>query len=164
MNNHYQWITPDQIRIPEVPEYPELPILPTVTMKPVQYTPPAKRKEEEQVEGSTNTQSEKTYFESPAWNLIYLNAKIKVPVFKTPFLIGSDEENDFILAGDPSVSRKHARLTIVEDGIILEDLNSSNHIFIGSDQLKDKILLKSQAEFTLSRNRHFKVERRMDHE
>jgi len=50
--------------------------------------------------------------------------------------IGSDPECEFPLT-DPSVSRRHARLTIGRDGIMVRDLKSRNGTFIGETKVRE---------------------------
>ena len=50
--------------------------------------------------------------------------------------VGSDPECDFALT-DPSVSRRHARVTIERDGILVRDLKSRNGTFIGETRVRE---------------------------
>lgn len=42
-----------------------------------------------------------------------------------PWVVGRSEENDVVVK-DPNVSRKHARISRVDDGFVVEDLGSTN--------------------------------------
>lgn len=56
----------------------------------------------------------------------------------TPFVIGSEETCDgYIPSG--TVSRRHARITRVEDIYFIEDLNSSNGTYVGGELLNYKV-------------------------
>ncbi len=47
-----------------------------------------------------------------------------------PWSIGRSEENDIIIS-DPNVSRRHARLSRLENGFVIEDLGSTNGTLLG---------------------------------
>lgn len=55
--------------------------------------------------------------------------------------IGRDYSNDIVI-NDVEVSRKHARLTIQNDGYILEDLGSTNGTFVNGQRLLGPHLLR----------------------
>lgn len=57
-------------------------------------------------------------------------------VDKPELTIGRLEDQDVCLPLDPAVSRRHARLQVKEDGYWLEDIGSTNGIFIGSSEEK----------------------------
>ncbi|MBO5068952.1 MAG: FHA domain-containing protein [Roseburia sp.] len=61
----------------------------------------------------------------------------------TPYVIGSEETCDgYIPSG--TVSRRHARITRVEDIYFIEDLNSSNGTYVGGELLNYKVKMSLQ--------------------
>ena len=53
------------------------------------------------------------------------------------FNIGRAHDNDLVIA-DPHVSNHHARITKTLDGLLLEDLNSSNGTFVGKERIRKR--------------------------
>ena len=47
-----------------------------------------------------------------------------------PWTVGRSEENDIVVP-DPNVSRRHARLSRLENGFVVEDLGSTNGTLLG---------------------------------
>jgi DNA-binding NtrC family response regulator len=50
--------------------------------------------------------------------------------------IGTDEEADFVLT-DPSVSRRHTRVTLERGAVVVRDLKSRNGTFIGETRVRE---------------------------
>ena len=65
--------------------------------------------------------------------------------------IGRRDDQDFCLLLDPAVSRRHARLTVKGDVYWLEDVDSSNGVFIGDreDKIKGRVKLPLDTTFRL---------------
>ncbi|MFO0586283.1 MAG: sigma 54-interacting transcriptional regulator [Polyangiaceae bacterium] len=55
---------------------------------------------------------------------------VEAPLGLDPVTVGTAEDCDLVLA-DPRVSRRHCRLTLVERGVLLEDLDSKNGTLLG---------------------------------
>ena len=65
--------------------------------------------------------------------------------------IGKNVDNDFVV-NDPTVSRKHAVITIMDDGrIILKDLNSTNGTFVNGKRIQSDIVLSSSDTILLGK-------------
>jgi hypothetical protein len=64
-------------------------------------------------------------------------------------VIGRDETCDIVVA-DRQVSRQHARLSITQRGIILEDLNSKNGTNLNGESLKKPTLLEDGDEIQIA--------------
>ena len=60
---------------------------------------------------------------------------------KSSFVIGREETNDLTLALDPTVSKRHARITREGDHYWLEDLDSSNGTYIGDERIRGRMLV-----------------------
>lgn len=71
------------------------------------------------------------------------------------FVIGKSMEADFTVTGNPTVSRKHVKIHIQPDGYWLEDLNSSNHVFIDGVQITNPVRLTDGMKFRLSLDEQF---------
>ncbi|HSV86034.1 MAG TPA: FHA domain-containing protein, partial [Levilinea sp.] len=56
-------------------------------------------------------------------------------------MIGRDAECDVVIP-ERQVSRYHARLTLSDDGVLLEDLASKNGSFIGGQRVSEPALLQ----------------------
>lgn len=66
-----------------------------------------------------------------------------------PVEIGREEGVDVVLAGDSLVSRRHARLTPTANGIVVDDLDSSNGTFVNGDQIYSSAVLVPGNELTV---------------
>ena len=58
----------------------------------------------------------------------------QVPILKPALTVGRAPDNDLVL-DHPTVSRHHARLTLEQGKLYIEDLGSSNGTYIGDQQL-----------------------------
>ncbi|RPJ07402.1 MAG: FHA domain-containing protein [Spirochaetaceae bacterium] len=59
-----------------------------------------------------------------------------------PFVIGRDEAADFQIKGDNNISRKHARVSLDEEGMVwIEDLNSTNGCFVNNVRIYESTML-----------------------
>lgn len=76
-------------------------------------------------------------------------------VDKDGFIIGKSIEADFVVKDNPTVSRKHVKIHIQPDGYWLEDLKSSNHVFIDGNQITKPVRLTDGMRFTLSLDEQF---------
>ena len=72
------------------------------------------------------------------------NAKLNFPVKTKQIRVGRSSANDLIL-DDPSVSRKHAFLTLFQDGLVVHDIGSSNGTFIEGEAISLCKLDKNQS-------------------
>ncbi|MCX7959631.1 MAG: FHA domain-containing protein, partial [Deltaproteobacteria bacterium] len=78
----------------------------------------------------------------------------KFSLSKGELLIGRDSDNDVVLAS-PAVSRRHARIYMWDSQVFIEDLGSSNGIFVQSKRINEAALVKPGepihiGEFTLN--------------
>ena len=78
-----------------------------------------------------------------------------VEITKDSFVIGKSSEADYVVSGNPTVSRKHARIVKEENGYMLEDLNSSNHIFLEGKRMTAPVRLTDKTRFRLSEDEEF---------
>src|SRR5262245_48082573 len=60
-----------------------------------------------------------------------------------PNFIGRGSDNDFTIA-DPSVSSKHCRIDVAEDGVTILDLGSTNGTFVNLKQVQQAHLDNDQ--------------------
>ena len=67
------------------------------------------------------------------------------------FMVGRCEECDVQIVYDTQVSREHAILRIVGDGVWLEDKNSRNGSFVGNDRIEEAYLLQGGELFRVGR-------------
>jgi len=63
-----------------------------------------------------------------------------VKATKGVLIIGRSEENDQVIE-HPLVSKQHARLTLKEDGYLLEDLGSANGTFVNGEQISEPVVI-----------------------
>jgi len=74
------------------------------------------------------------------------------PIHTLPFVLGRSDRSDLILSR-PSVSRRHARITPGPTGLLIEDLASTNGLFLNGAQLFDPIELRPGDEIGLGDER-----------
>jgi serine/threonine protein kinase len=78
-------------------------------------------------------------------NLIFLEngaEESRVTLPDGEHVIGRDDACEVIIESD-SISRRHARLTIAEAGVYLQDLGSANGTFINGHRVDGRVLLES---------------------
>ena len=66
------------------------------------------------------------------------------------FFIGKADDNDYVVDGNASVSRKHCVITYEDGQYFIEDLQSSNHVYVNDVEIKEKTLLKDKIKFELA--------------
>lgn len=71
------------------------------------------------------------------------------------FVVGKSSEADFVISGNPTVSRKHIKIHKRENEYWLEDLNSANHVYIDGKQITKPYRLIDGMEFRLSNDEEF---------
>ncbi|MGE3633371.1 MAG: FHA domain-containing protein, partial [Sandaracinaceae bacterium] len=54
--------------------------------------------------------------------------------------IGSAEDNDLVIADDPTVSRYHVELSREDDGILVQDHGSTNGTFFGEVRIERAVV------------------------
>ena len=91
---------------------------------------------------------------SPAW-IKRLKTGEEMRVSRDGLVIGKSSEADFVIHDNPTVSRKHARVTCSENGCFLEDLGSSNHVFADGRQITGLVRLTDHMIFRLSEDEEF---------
>ena len=65
--------------------------------------------------------------------------------------IGKGTDNDYV-ANDSTVSRKHASITVTDDGrIVLKDLNSTNGTFVNGKRIQSEVVLQPNDVVLLGR-------------
>ncbi len=74
----------------------------------------------------------------------------EVKVDKDRFVIGKLSEADYIIADNPTVSRRHAEILYTGDGYYLIDMNSSNHVFVDGNPITKPVKLTNHMVFRLS--------------
>lgn len=63
-------------------------------------------------------------------------------------IIGREKAVDLCLLQE-SVSRRHARVTLEDDRVFIEDLDSTNGTFVGIDRVKQRTLVPDGADIGL---------------
>lgn len=59
----------------------------------------------------------------------------------------------FTIHDDPAVSKRHCRLFIDDSGLLLEDLNSSNHTYLNGEQITSPVPIRSGDEIRVGNTR-----------
>lgn len=85
-------------------------------------------------------------------NFLLLLSDRTIPLRHGETILGRIPECDVQIIG-PSVSRRHARITITEEGVTIEDLGSTNGTFIGELRLTGPALISDGAEIRLGKER-----------
>jgi pSer/pThr/pTyr-binding forkhead associated (FHA) protein len=73
----------------------------------------------------------------------------QIPLGERSVEIGREEGVGILLANDSLVSRRHARLTPSDRGVLLEDLESSNGTFVDGQEIHSAIVLSPGSELTI---------------
>lgn len=81
----------------------------------------------------------------------------KIEMTSTPFVVGKGRDSDYLIIGNPTISRRHAIIEKTGEEFFVEDLQSSNHTFIDGEQLEGRYKLTDQMIIQLS-DEKFKVE------
>lgn len=81
----------------------------------------------------------------------------RILVSKDPYIIGKGSECDYIIKGNPSVSRMHIKIYQKDGARYLEDLVSLNHTYVGEQEVTEDIKLEDGMEITLA-DEVFRVE------
>lgn len=74
------------------------------------------------------------------------------PLLQSKTQIGRSLENDLVI-NDSTVSRVHAQITVLEDGCLLSDLNSTHGSYVNGTRVEEQVLQSGDiiglANFTL---------------
>ena len=65
--------------------------------------------------------------------------------------IGRDPSCGISITTDNYISRRHAKIMVIEPECFLEDLNSTNGTFINNEQLKGRIVISNGQYFTVGK-------------
>jgi serine phosphatase RsbU (regulator of sigma subunit) len=66
----------------------------------------------------------------------------RVEVGDAPVTIGRSAEQTLVFAGDPEVSRVHARVSLIDGAVTVEDLGSTNGTFVEATRLTKPVTLQ----------------------
>lgn len=69
-------------------------------------------------------------------------------LLRGPITIGRKEVNTIVLT-DQFVSGNHARITIKNNEVYLQDLNSTNGTFVDEEKIEDTIMLRANDKFEI---------------
>ena len=83
--------------------------------------------------------------------LVDLASGAQISLRDAEIRIGRSRENDLVLEGDLTASRKQARITRVGDCYFLEDLASTNGTLLNGKQIHSRALLNQDDVLTLGR-------------
>jgi DNA-binding winged helix-turn-helix (wHTH) protein len=81
-----------------------------------------------------------------AWKLIWEDQEVSLPEGET--ILGRDHLAGICIHSE-KVSRRHARITIDDDKVTLEDLGSKNGTFVGGERIQSPVSLKDGDEFRI---------------
>lgn len=73
-----------------------------------------------------------------------------VSLDKVPFVIGKGSDSDYIVKGNDTISRRHARIEKEKEEYFLTDLESANHSFIDGQKITEQVKLVNGMKFRLS--------------
>jgi pSer/pThr/pTyr-binding forkhead associated (FHA) protein len=74
----------------------------------------------------------------------------EVEVTKNDFVIGKGSMADYIITGNPTISRQHAKIVIEEKVCWIRDMRSTNSSFIDDQIMEDPALLMDGSRFRLA--------------
>lgn len=72
-----------------------------------------------------------------------------VPLSDTPVLVGRDPEAVEFVLEDDSISRRHCRLQASDQGVVVEDLDSTNGVEVGGVLIEGPVVLRDGDRFRL---------------
>ena len=84
---------------------------------------------------------------APRFLLLYRG--LEVPVRDTPLLMGRHPKCDLFVAGDTLISRRHAQFRWMGNGVQVEDLGSTNGVFVDGERLSAPRLLEGGEKVTV---------------
>ncbi len=65
----------------------------------------------------------------------------KIYIIGDEFIIGKSRTADCELAGNPSISRKHAKVMYKKGGFYIQDLGSLNHTYVNGQMIQEPTLM-----------------------
>lgn len=74
-----------------------------------------------------------------------------IKVNKNNFVIGKSNSADYVITGNPTISRRHVEITKTEDGYYLNDLQSANHTYICEKEITQPVKLVNGTEIRLAK-------------
>lgn len=74
-----------------------------------------------------------------------------VQIDKEHFVIGKSSSADYVVTGNPTISRHHAVIIKTDDGYYLKDLKSSNHTYVGEEEIIQPVKLINGTEIRLAK-------------
>lgn len=77
----------------------------------------------------------------PGWAYFTAPNAPNIGLQKTPFLMGSSQQSDLVLA-DPKASPEHARVDHTAEGYVLTDLNSLNGTYLNGQRIASPVVLR----------------------
>lgn len=89
--------------------------------------------------------------------LLHINTNNMILVKDKEFIIGKSTGSNYRILSDSAISRYHAKIYKEGELFYLEDMNSSNHIFIGDERIEGKIKIDNGTIFSLAKRENFKL-------
>ncbi len=155
------WMEESRVQIPPIPDTGEE----EVVIR--SYVPPLKKEPEEATVPLEKASREPEGDDAPtvllsrevnaSLYLIRCSTGERIEITKDPFVLGKGSECDYIIKGNPSVSRMHAKIIKRDGSFYLEDLVSLNHTYAADQQVTEEIRLKNGMELMFA-DEKFQVE------
>ena len=124
--------------------------------KPGDYDPGIKYREEEAKMGRLDVEDDGSgdtiYLKKDAYLERVENGKV-VQITKNDFMIGKERKKvDYCISGNPTVSRQHCTVSLIEGSYYIEDNDSANYTLVNGKRIKPytKALIEDGDEITLS--------------
>lgn len=149
------WEEKDRVQIPDIKEQGFREDI--IIRKPVS---PVREKKQERYAGEPSAVPPVPGAKTQAY-VKRLSTGEEAPVDKDEFVIGKSADSDFVVKFNPTVSRKHVKIYTRKDGFWLEDMGSSNHVFVEGRQITVPVKLTDGMRFTLSLDEEFEFLVRM---
>lgn len=74
----------------------------------------------------------------------------EIEVETDSFLLGKGTDCNYVIQGNASVSRHHAKIWKEEDFYVLQDLNSLNHTFVNGNEISEAVKLENGTRILLA--------------
>lgn len=122
-----------------------------------EYIPPVNSKEEAEPEYTGKDSTVLLYVnENPSIFIERISTGEIIEISKDEFIIGKSIEADYVIKNNPTISRKHIKITKRGGEYWIEDLKSANHSYLEEEQLTEPKKIVDKMQFRLSNNEVFR--------
>lgn len=92
-----------------------------------------------------------------SWFLRHLNTGVAIRLSDHSLMIGASPVCDYVIEFDPSISRRHVKITVKHGKVEVQDLGSTNQSYINYQPLEKPTFLEEEQILRLGFNQVFEV-------